>query len=328
MPLVKKAFITGVTGQDGSYLAELLREKGYEVHGLIRPNVSDEERAIAKILDDKVSFHEGDLSDGKKLEQLIEEIRPQEIYHLGAYNNISFDDPLLSADINGISALRFLEIIRRGGRGKKFLFASSAQIFGDSAPPQSEETKLHPLNPYAVAKAFGQWIVANYRREFGLFACSVILFNHESPRRAPFFVTRKISLGVAEILAGKRKTIELGDLEAKRDWGYAPEYVDAMWQVLQADVADDYVLATGEPHTVREFVIEAFRVAGIRDWEKHVVTSSEHMRSKEANYLCGDAKKIKEKLGWSPKTKFKDLVRIMVTTDCEKLGVRLPEATV
>lgn len=320
--ILKKAFIIGVTGQDGSYLAELLHTEGYEVHGLVRPDISDGEKETAKILDGKVIFHEGDLSCGEKLRELIEEIRPQEIYHLGAYNNISFDDPLYSADINGISVLRLLEIIRRGGRGEKFLFASSAQIFGDVPAPQREDTILHPLNPYAASKAFGQWMVANYRREFGIFSASVILFNHESPRRAPFFVTRKISLGVAEILAGKRSIIELGDLEAIRDWGYAPEYAEAMWRVLQADSADDYVLATGEPHTVRDFVAEAFRVAGITNWEKYVVTGSLHMRSKEATYLLGDATKIRKKLGWRPQIKFKDIVRIMVTADCEKLGVK------
>lgn len=321
--MLKRAFITGVSGQDGSYLAELLHEKGYEVYGLVRPNVSDEEKTVVKILEGKVFFHEGDLSDGTKLKNLIEEVRPQEIYHLGAYNNISFDDPLHSADINGISALRLLEIVRRGGYHEKFLFASSAQIFGDAPPPQNENTALRPLNPYAAAKAFGQQMVANYRREFGLHASSVILFNHESPRRAPFFVTRKISFGVAEILAGRRKSIELGDLEAVRDWGYAPEYADAMWQMVQASEPDDYVLATGEPYTVREFVIEAFRIAGIKDWEKYIITSSQHMRSREANYLLGDATKIKEKLGWEPKIKFKDIVRIMVTADCERLGIGL-----
>ena len=327
----KRAFITGITGQDGSYLAELLLKKGYEVHGLVRRSSSFNRERIAHIYSDaqqtaNIILHYGDLTDSSNLARLIERINPAEIYNIGAQSHvgISFDVPKYTADVVGLGALRLLEAIRETRIKTRFFQASSSEMFGKvHETPQNERTPFYPRSPYAAAKAFAYWITVNYREAYGLHASNGILFNHESPRRGENFVTRKISVGVAEILAGKRDRIFLGNLDAKRDWGYAPEYVAAMYRMLKQDTADDYVIATGETHSVREFVEEAFLVAHISDWHKHVVIDKRYFRPSEVDLLIGDPRKARRKLGWKPKVKFKELVRTMVLADCAKLGVTL-----
>jgi len=328
---MKKALITGITGQDGSYLAELLLSKGYEVHGLIRRSSTFSTSRIDHIYVDphepgaKLFLHYGDLSDGTQLTNLIYSVRPDEIYHLGAQSHVrvSFDTAEYTGDIVALGTTRILEAIRQSGIKARFYQASSSEMFGDSPPPQSEQTPLRPRSPYAVAKVYAFWMTRNYRDGYGLFATNGILFNHESPRRGETFVTRKVTCAIANITAGKQRYLYLGNLEAKRDWGYAPEYVEAMWLMLQQDEPDDYVIGTGETHSVKEFLLEAFEYAGL-DWQKHVKTDPRYFRPLELELLIADASKVKEKLGWEPRVTFNDLVRIMVDMDMEAAGLEPP----
>jgi GDPmannose 4,6-dehydratase len=328
---MKKAFITGITGQDGSYLAELLLSKGYEVHGLIRRSSTFSTSRIDHIYVDphepgaKLFLHYGDLSDGTQLTNLIYGISPDEIYHLGAQSHVrvSFDTAEYTGDIVALGTTRILEAIRHSGIKAKFYQASSSEMFGDSPPPQSEQTPLRPRSPYAVAKVYAFWMTRNYRDGYGLFATNGILFNHESPRRGETFVTRKITRSIANITAGKQKYLYLGNLEAKRDWGYAPEYVEAMWLMLQQEQPDDYVIGTGETHLVSEFLTEAFGYAGL-DWQEYVKTDPRYFRPLETEQLIADASKAKGKLGWKPRITFKELVRIMVDADMEVVGLQPP----
>jgi GDPmannose 4,6-dehydratase len=328
---MKKAFITGITGQDGSYLAELLLSKGYEVHGLIRRSSTFSTSRIDHIYVDphepgaKLFLHYGDLSDGTQLTNLIYNISPDEIYHLGAQSHVrvSFDTAEYTGDIVALGTTRILEAIRHSGIKAKFYQASSSEMFGDSPPPQSEQTPLRPRSPYAVAKVYAFWMTRNYRDGYGLFATNGILFNHESPRRGETFVTRKITRSIANITAGKQKYLYLGNLEAKRDWGYAPEYVEAMWLMLQQEQPDDYVIGTGETHLVSEFLTEAFGYAGL-DWQEYVKTDPRYFRPLETEQLIADASKAKGKLGWKPRITFKELVRIMVDADMEVVGLQPP----
>jgi GDPmannose 4,6-dehydratase len=328
----KKAFITGITGQDGSYLMELLLSKGYEVHGLVRRASTFNRERIEHVYTDaqhinNVFLHYGDLTDSSNIYRLIEKIKPDEIYNLGAQSHvrISFDVPEYTAEADALGTLRLLEAIRETKIKTKFYQASSSEMFGKTQNiPQNETTPFHPRSPYGVAKVFSYWITVNYREAYNLFACNGILFNHESPRRGENFVTKKISAGVAEILAGTRKKLFMGNLDAKRDWGYAPEYVEAMWLMMQQDKPDDYVIATGETHSVKEFLREAFKLAGINDWEKYVEIDKSYCRPTEVDFLRGDISKAKSKLGWKPKVAFKDLIKIMLESDCRKLGISLP----
>ncbi|MBA7607249.1 GDP-mannose 4,6-dehydratase [subsurface metagenome] len=326
---MKKAFITGITGQDGSYLAELLLCKGYEVHGLIRRSSTFSTSRIDHIYVDphepgaKLFLHYGDLSDGTQLTNLIYSISPDEIYHLGAQSHVrvSFDTAEYTGDIVALGTTRILEAIRQSGIKARFYQASSSEMFGDSAPPQSEQTPLRPRSPYAVAKVYAFWMTRNYRDGYGLFAANGILFNHESPRRGETFVTRKITRAIANITARKQKYLYLGNLEAKRDWGYAPEYVEAMWLMLQQDEPDDYVIGTGETHSVKEFLAEAFGYAGL-DWQECVKTDPRYFRPLETELLIANASKAKEKLGWEPRVTFKELARIMVDADMQAVGLQ------
>jgi GDPmannose 4,6-dehydratase len=328
---MKKAFITGITGQDGSYLAEFLLAKGYEVNGLIRRSSTFSTCRIDHIYVDphepgaKLYLHYGDLSDSTNLTNLIYSIRPDEIYHLGAQSHVrvSFDTAEYTGDVVALGTTRLLEAIRQSGIEARFYQASSSEMFGAAPAPQSEETPFKPRSPYAVAKVYAYWMVRNYREGYGMFAANGILFNHESPRRGETFVTRKITRAIADILASKQRYLYLGNLDSSRDWGYAPEYVEAMWLMLQQDKPDDYVIGTGETHTVKEFLQEAFTYAGI-DWHEHVRTDPRYFRPLEADLLVADASKAKQKLGWEPKIKFKDLVRIMVDLDMEARGLTPP----
>ncbi len=329
--MTKKAFITGITGQDGSYLAELLLSKEYEVHGLIRRASTFNTSRIDHIYVDphqpgaKLLLYYGDLSDGSQLTNLIYNIRPDEIYHLGAQSHVrvSFDMPEYTGDITGLGTARILEALRRSGLKAKFYQASSSEMFGSVPPPQNENTPFHPRSPYAAAKVYAYWMTVNYREGYNLFASNGILFNHESPRRGQTFVTRKITRAVAEILAGRQEYLYLGNLEAKRDWGYAPEYVEATWLILQQDEPDDYVLGTGECHSVQEFVEEAFRYVGL-DWEEYVKIDPRYFRPTEVELLLADPAKAREKLGWEPKVTFKELVRIMVDADMAAVELKSP----
>ena len=328
---MKKAFITGITGQDGSYLAELLLSKGYEVHGLIRRSSTFNTSRIDHIYVDphepgaKLFLHYGDLSDGTQLTNLIYGISPDEIYHLGAQSHVrvSFDTAEYTGDIVALGTTRILEAIRQSGIKARFYQASSSEMFGDSPPPQNEQTPLRPRSPYAVAKVYAFWMTRNYRDGYGLFVTNGILFNHESPRRGETFVTRKITRSIANITAGKQKYLYLGNLEAKRDWGYAPEYVEAMWLMLQQDQPDDYVIGTGETHLVSEFLTEAFGYAGL-DWQEYVKTDPRYLRPLETELLIADTSKAKGKLGWEPRITFKELARIMVDADMEVVGLKPP----
>ncbi len=326
--MTKKALITGITGQDGSYLAELLLSKGYMVHGLIRRASTFNTSRIDHIYVDphepgkRLLLYYGDLSDGTQLANLLYNISPGEIYHLGAQSHVkvSFDMPEYTGNITALGTTRLLEAIRRSGIKTKFYQASSSEMFGDSPPPQGEDTAFRPRSPYAAAKVYAFWMTVNYREGYGLFACNGILFNHESPRRGETFVTRKITRAIAYILAGKQKHLYLGNVEAKRDWGYAPEYVQAMWCMLQQEQPDDYVIGTGETHSVREFVEEAFRYVGL-DYEQYVRIDPCYFRPTETEVLIADPSKVKKKLGWQAKVNFKELVRIMVDADMEALGL-------
>ena len=328
---MKKALITGITGQDGSYMAEFLLSKGYEVHGLIRRASTFNTSRVEHLYTDpheagkRLLLYYGDLSDGAQLTNLIYNVSPDEIYHLGAQSHVrvSFDMPEYTGDITALGATRILEAIRRSGVKAKFYQASSSEMFGDAPPPQNENTPFRPRSPYAAAKVYAYWMTVNYREGYNLFACSGILFNHESPRRGETFVTRKITRAIARILAEKQQHLYLGNLEAKRDWGYAPEYVETMWLMLQQDEPDSYVIGTGECHSVKEFLEEAFGYAGL-DWKQYVKIDSRYFRPTEVELLLADSTKARDKLGWQPKVTFKDLVRIMVDADVEAIGLKSP----
>jgi GDPmannose 4,6-dehydratase len=314
----RKAFITGVTGQDGSYLAEILLEKGYEVYGMVRRS-SSFNRARIDHLYGEIELVYGDLGDGSALNQLMRTIRPDEVYNLGAQSHVrvSFDVPEYTADVVALGTLRLLDAIREGDLRCRFYQASSSEMFGKvEEVPQREDTPFHPRSPYAVGKVFGHWITRNYREAYGMYAVNGILFNHESPRRAESFVTRKITLGVGAILRGDTNELRLGNLDAKRDWGYARDYMDGAWRMLQQDEADDYVLATGETHSVSEFLDEAFGYVEL-DWREYVKTDPRYLRPAEVDLLIGDYSKAKEKLGWEPTVRFRELVRMMVDSDRE-----------
>jgi GDPmannose 4,6-dehydratase len=323
---MRKGLITGITGQDGSYLAEFLLRKGYEVHGLIRRSSTFNTGRIDHIYADphepkaKLFLHYGDITDSGQLTNLIYNIQPDEIYHLAAQSHVrvSFDMPEFTADVTGIGTTRLLESIRRSGIKTRFYQASSSEMFGDAPPPQNEETPFRPRSPYSAAKVYAYWMVKNYREGYGMFAVNGILFNHESPRRGETFVTRKITRALARIKYGLEDKLYLGNLEAKRDWGYAPDFVEAMWLMLQQDTPDDYVIATGETHSVREFLEEAFGYAGL-EWKKYVEIDKRYLRPLEVEFLQGDASKAKRKLKWEPKVRFNELVRIMVDADMRNL---------
>jgi GDPmannose 4,6-dehydratase len=320
--MAKKALVTGITGQDGSYLAELLLSKGYEVHGLIRRASSFNTSRLEPIYADPhektaLKLHYGDLSDASALARLIGKIAPDEIYNLAAQSHVrvSFDGPEYTTDITATGAVRLLEAIRETGIQTKFYQASSSEMFGKAVEiPQRETTPFYPRSPYGCAKVYAYWITVNYRESYGLFACNGILFNHESPRRGETFVTRKITRAIAHIQAGLQDKLYLGNLEAKRDWGYAKEYVEAMWLMLQQDRPDDYVIATNETHSVREFLEAAFAHAGL-DWRQHVEIDEHYFRPAEVDLLIGDYSKARQKLGWQPKTTFHELVKLMVDAD-------------
>ncbi len=321
LPRVKRAFITGITGQDGSYLAELLLGKGYDVHGLVRRSSMLNRGRIDHLKDDpNLTLHYGDLTDGVSLVNLVRLIEPEEVYNLGAQSHvkISFEMPDHTASTNAIGTLRLLEAIRAAGLDCRFYQASTSEMFGLTPPPQSETSVFHPRSPYGASKLQAHWVTVNYREAYDLYAVSGILFNHESPRRGENFVTRKITKAVAAIEAGITDHVELGNLEAVRDWGYAPEYVEGMWRMLQADEPDDYVLATGEGHTVRDFLDAAFSHAGLH-WEDHVKHNDAFERPSEVDALIGDASKARAALGWQARTTAPDLARLMVDADREDL---------
>ena len=323
---MKKALITGVTGQDGSYLSELLLEKGYEVHGLIRRASSFNTGRLDPIYRDpheagvRFLMHYGDMSDSGSLVNLIREVLPDEIYHLGAQSHVkvSFDIPEYTADATGMGTIRILEAIRASGVATRFYQAGSSEMFGSAPAPQNEDTPFHPRSPYAVAKVFAHWATVNYREAHGLFAVNGILMNHESPRRGETFVTRKITRAVARIRAGLQQKLYLGNLDAKRDWGYAPEYVEAMWLMLQQDAPDDFVIASGETHSVREFAERAFAHVNM-DWEEFVEIDPNYYRPAEVDLLMGDPAKAERILGWKARTSFEELVRLMVEADIQLL---------
>ena len=343
---MKKALITGVTGQDGSYLTELLLKKGYEVHGMIRRSSSFNTGRIDHIINDKslsdrFFFYYGDMTDGSSLNRLLEIIEPDEIYNLAAQSHVkvSFDIPDYTAQVDALGTLRFLDAIKETGLKAKFYQASTSELFGKvNEIPQTENTQFYPRSPYGVAKLYGYWIIVNYREAFNLFACNGILFIHESPRRGETFVTRKITLAAARIKCGTQNILKIGNLNAKRDWGYAPEYVDGMWKMLQQDKPDDYILATGESHSVREFVEKSFLELGMEiEWvgkdeneegiEKQtgavrIVVDKNYYRPTEVDHLVGDYSKAKKYLNWSPKTDFNELVKLLALADYNKVRER------
>lgn len=316
----KKALITGISGQDGSYLAELLLYKGYQVHGLIRRTAlyPDNLKNIEHI-QNRLSLHYGDLATDNHLSALIAELKPDEVYNLASQSDvrISFDIPEYTGDITGLGVVRLLEAIRKFSPKSKFYQASSSELFGNSLPPQNEDTPINPRSPYGVAKLYGHHIVKVYRESYKLFCCNGILFNHESERRGKNFVTRKITTAVARIAEGTQKKLYLGNLDAKRDWGYAPDYCEAMWMMLQQGEPCDFVIGTGEAHSVRDFLDAAFGYVSL-DWEKYVEIDPKFYRPAEVNYLCADARKAEIVLGWKPKTSFKELVQLMVESEINK----------
>ncbi|WP_195822450.1 GDP-mannose 4,6-dehydratase [Roseobacter sp. MH60115] len=325
--MTKTALITGITGQDGSYLAELLLSKGYEVHGIIRRSSSFNSGRIIHLFEEvqnpdaKFHLHYGELTDGTRLEKLIEKVEPDEFYNLGAQSHVrvSFDEPVYTADVVGLGTLRTLEAIRNAGGAQtvRFYQASSSEMFGlVQEVPQSETTPFYPRSPYACAKVYSYWQVVNYREAYGLHASNGILFNHESPRRGETFVTRKITRGLARILAGLDDKLYLGNLDAKRDWGFAGDYCDAMWRMLQQDTPDDYVIATGETWSVKDFLRKCFERVGL-NWEDYVEFDPRYLRPSEVELLIGDPSKARKQLGWTPKTSFDDLVKMMVDSDLE-----------
>jgi GDPmannose 4,6-dehydratase len=325
---VKKALITGITGQDGSYLAELLLAKGYEVHGIIRRASTFNTERIDHLYQDphingvRLFLHYGDIADSTNLIKLLYRVQPDEIYHLAAQSHVrvSFDIPEYTGDVTGLGTIRILEAIRETGLKAKFYQASSSEMYGKVQEiPQRETTPFYPRSPYGAAKVYAYWLTVNYRESYGMFACNGILFNHESPRRGETFVTRKVSRAVARIRAGLEDKLYLGNLDARRDWGYAKEYVEAIWLMLQQNEPEDYVIATGETHSVRELVQEAFAYAEL-DWMKFVEKDPRYYRPAEVDLLVGDPSKAKNRLGWEAKTKFKDLVRLMVDADVVEVG--------
>lgn len=328
---MKKALITGVTGQDGSYLAEFLLSKGYEVHGIIRKASTFNTQRVSHLYvdphkgDATFFIHYGDLADSNQITHLIYDLQPDEIYHLGAQSHVrvSYDLPEYTGNITGLGALRVLEAIRRSGIKTRFYQASSSEMFGSSPPPQCETTPFHPRSPYAAAKVYAYWSAVNYREAYNLYVCNGIMFNHESPRRGETFVTRKITRGIANILAGKEDKLYLGNLQAKRDWGFAPEYIQCQWQMLQQDSPDDYVIGTGESHTVEEFVAEACAYVQL-DWHDYVAIDSRYFRPAETDYLCADITRARNVLQWSPSITFHDLVKIMMDADIKAAGLEAP----
>lgn len=326
---MKRALVTGITGQDGSYLAELLLSKGYEVHGIIRRASTFNTHRIDHIYQDpndpqaRLFLHYGDLGSTEWVLNLIYTLAPEEVYHLAAQSHVkvSFEMPEYTGDVTGLGTMRLLEAVRRSGKKTRFYQASSSEMYGSATPPQSETTRFEPRSPYAAAKVYAYWMTRIYREGYGVYASNGILFNHESPRRGETFVTRKITRAIAAILAGQQDTVYLGNLEAKRDWGYAPEYVEAIWRMLQQDAADDLVIGTGEAHAVREFMEAAFEYAGL-DWRRHVKTSERYLRPLEVQHLVADTRKAREKLGWEPQVRFRDLVAIMVDADVEAVGLK------
>lgn len=320
--VTKKALITGITGQDGSYLAELLLDKGYEVHGLIRRASTFNTARIDHLYTDphdpetRLFLHYGDLTDGSRLVTLLEGIAPDEVYHLAAQSHVrvSFDEPEFTGDVTGLGTTRLLEAIRVAEVPARFYQASSSEMFGATPPPQDENTQFYPRSPYGAAKVYAYWMTRNYREAYGLFACNGILFNHESPRRGETFVTRKITRAVAQIAAGHQQELWMGNLDAARDWGYAKEYVEAMWLMLQADAPEDYVVATGTRYTVKDFIELSFGHAGL-DWQKYVKFDERYLRPTEVDNLVGDASKAEALLGWKPKVLTPELARIMVDAD-------------
>ncbi|MBA2706007.1 MAG: GDP-mannose 4,6-dehydratase [Blastocatellia bacterium] len=320
---MKKALITGITGQDGSYLAEFLLAKGYEVHGIIRRASTFNTGRIDHLYKDPhingvhLFLHYGDIADSTNLIKLLYRIKPDEVYHLAAQSHVrvSFDIPEYTGDVTGLSTIRILEAIRETGVGSKFYQASSSEMFGKvHEVPQTENTPFHPRSPYGAAKVYAYWATVNYRESYGLFACNGILFNHESPRRGETFVTRKITRAVGRIKAGLQDTLYLGNLDAKRDWGYAREYVEAMWLMLQQEQPDDFVIATGETHSVEEFLAEAFSYVDL-DWRDYVKLDEKYLRPAEVDLLIGDASKARQAFGWEPKVTFKELIHLMVDAD-------------
>lgn len=328
---MKKALITGITGQDGSYLTELLLEKGYEVHGIIRRSSSFNTERIDHLYNDphindvRMFLHYGDLSDSSNLSRILEKIQPDEIYNLAAQSHVrvSFDMPEYTADVTGLGTIRLLDAIKETQIKTRFYQASTSELYGKVVEtPQTEKTPFYPRSPYACAKVYSYWITVNYRESYDMYACNGILFNHESPRRGETFVTKKITHAIARILNKEQDKLYLGNLDSKRDWGYAKDYVEAMWLMLQQDKADDYVIATGETHSVREFLDEAFGLVGL-DWKKYVEIDPRYYRPTEVDLLLGDPTKAKEKLGWTPKTTFKELVKIMLDYDLKTVGLSL-----
>ena len=324
---MKKALITGITGQDGSYMAELLLDKGYEVHGIIRRASTFNSGRIDHLYRDphesgvELFLHYGDLGGADQMTNLLYDVKFDEVYHLGAQSHVrvSFDMPGYTGDVTGLGTTRILEAIRRSGSKARFYQASSSEMFGNTDPPQSEITPFHPRSPYGAAKLYAYWMAVTYREGYNMFACNGILFNHESPRRGETFVTRKITRAVARIRTGQQDKLYLGNLKAQRDWGYAPEYVEAMWLMLQQDKPDDYVTGTGEAHSVQEFMEAAFTYAGL-EWRKYVEIDQQYFRPNEVDLLRADAAKIRERLGWEPKVSFGDLIAIMVDADLEAIG--------
>ncbi len=321
----KRALITGITGQDGSYLAEFLLGKNYEVYGLIRRSSSFNTNRVDHIYKDphEKNIHlrlvYGDLNDASSLNRIIKTIKPDEVYNLGAQSHVkvSFEIPEYTTEITAVGTIRLLEAIRDSGIKTRFYQASSSEMFGNAqVRPQNEKTPFYPRSPYAAAKVYAYWMTVNYREAYGMFACNGILFNHESPRRGETFVTRKITMALARIQQGVQKKLYLGNLDAKRDWGFAGDYVEAMWLMLQQEKPDDYVIATGETHSVRELLQEAFSYAGL-DWQKYVHVDKRYFRPTEVDYLLGDSFKARKKLGWKPKVRFKQLVRMMVDADMD-----------
>jgi GDPmannose 4,6-dehydratase len=330
---MKKALITGITGQDGSYLAELLLDKGYEVHGLIRRASTFNTRRIEHLYVDphestaRLFLHYGDLTDGTRLITLLHKVQPDEVYHLAAQSHVrvSFDEPEYTGMTTGLGTTRILEAIRASGLATRFYQASSSEMFGATPPPQNEDTPFHPRSPYGAAKVYGYWVARNYREAYGMYAVNGILFNHESPRRGETFVTHKITRAAAAIAAGHQDFVYLGNLDAVRDWGYAPEYVEAMWRMLQAEEATDYVVATGTAYSVRDFVRFAFEHVGL-DWERYVRFDERYLRPSEVDALIGDASKAADLLGWKPRVLTPELARIMVDADAAALSEeRRPE---
>ena len=328
---MKKALITGITGQDGAYLAELLLAKGYEVHGIIRRASTFNTQRVDHLYKDphrgdaRLLLHYGDLSDAGQITNILYNIRPEEIYHLGAQSHVrvSFDIPEYTGDVTGMGTTRVLEALRRSGIPARFYQASSSEMYGSAPPPQSESTPFRPRSPYAAAKVYAYWMTVNYREAYGMYASNGILFNHESPRRGETFVTRKITMSIARIKAGKEDALFLGNLEAKRDWGFAPDYAEAMWMILQQEKPEDFVIGTGETHSVQEFLSEAFGYAGL-DPSRYVRIDQRYFRPTEVDALAANPAKARAALGWRPRVGFRALVRIMVDADLHAEGLEAP----